>query len=382
MPLIIGAGLATGVAVTAIVHKDEIEQLFSSIVQDIKHKHSRRLAHEQHFEMSDNTLDNDFHGNNQNAKSDYGSAFNEDNSEDDGGDLTPTTSRSSTPFPLYASGRPDHPGTMRNRHHNDNNWEDQAREFQSHSRTTDFSLYDNDDDDLYDMPSDAISLNSVRPPDSTEQRVLQNKLSQERQLQEIIHREQMLLTMQRRSLLRSESLASRLAQTSVHQQGSSSTPINVITSSSRNVPEMEQLSSPVAQMFYSQNSSPAAHSRRSSFSSNQDFLEYERRLMDRGQGFHKLNPTISTRHPESSGSDSQSTRSSNYPSLSFSPNYVHESDGSWQGLSSIASELATPSESDVSTLDCESVIYTTEGENSDGSSQRLVSHHSLHNHHA
>lgn len=238
------------------------------------------------------------------------------------GELTPSTSGRSTPQPLYATSRVDPAsGGARNRQARDRDtWVQQQQEFCSYNVPGQTEPYSNGDDDLYDMPHETIPLSQLR----------QQKLERQRSLQ------------------RSQTMSS--SQTS-H-------------------PEMEQISSPIPRMFYhsshqSAASSLGSRSRTASYSSsNNDFLEYERRLREDQYEFHRVNPTIPSKKSTNSSGDSHSTTSTNYPSLSFSPRDSFKSDGSWQGISSIASELATPSESDASTLDCESVIYRSDEESS------------------
>lgn len=299
-------------------------------------------------------------------------------------ELTPTTSRSSTPQPNNATAsRYRNSETLypRNRHVHEDPWAQHQNNFYAHTERFEDSAgpsyFNNGDDDLYDMPHEDIPLSKLK------------QLNLERQ--------------------RSMNL-SQLNGQSIHQpmpqpirSASTSYTASSAASISSSQPEMEQISSPIAHMFYqshsqshlqsqlksdhtpSQSVSSRSHSRTASeCSSTNDFMEYERRLRedDDNFAFHRVNATIPSKKSKTAISDeSNSTRSTSYPSLLFSPSDSGQSDGSWHrraggSISSMASELATPSESDVSTLDCESLIYQSDGEGSstDRSNPRPRSH--------
>lgn len=282
---------------------------------------------------------------------------------DEDNQLTPTTSNGSTrQNSFYCSGVQENVQTIRNRNPRSEDTREQLQqEFCTYNKkSSHLAGFNNDDDDLYDMPHENIQMNRMRRIDLERQRSLTR--TQNRSLS----------NMQKRSSLRSQSL--RNSPRRADQQ--TTTPVQIPLTASQ--PEMQQISSPIPHMYYqaSQPTSPnSAFSRRTSCSSNNDFFEYERRLREDDLDFHQVSPTIPSRDSNPSG-DSQSTRSSNYPSLSYSRHDSLVSDGSWQGLSSIESELETPSESYASTLDCESVIYNSDGDSSvTDRSQRPRSHH-------
>lgn len=92
-----------------------------------------------------------------------------------------------------------------------------------------------------------------------------------------------------------------------------------------------------------------------SYASNNDFLEYERRLRESDTGFHNLQTMRTPAHRVNLASDAQSTISSTAPSLTYSSMSAVTED-SWQAQSSVQTELETPCASDVSTIDGDSIV--------------------------
>lgn len=92
-----------------------------------------------------------------------------------------------------------------------------------------------------------------------------------------------------------------------------------------------------------------------SYASNNDFLEYERRLRESDTGFHNLQNMRPPAHRMNFASDTQSTISSTAPSLTYSSMSAVTED-SWQAQSSVQTELETACASDVSTIDGDSII--------------------------
>lgn len=215
--------------------------------------------------------------------------------------------------------------------------------------TSSLSTYNNDDDDLYDMPKSIVETksrtDSLRSPSLC---LTQSKNSSQSELPASSYEETNELYEMPEHVVSVKSQSIELRPLSSHQFPANSSHL-----------ELQSIASSVSHRCdsISMGSLYTIPSHTTSYSSNNDFLEYERQLREHDRGFHNLNTIMAPRAKSNRlNYDTQSTRSSTQPSLSFSMTKSLDTEDSWQDSTEI-STIETPGTSEVSTLDGDSIIY-------------------------
>lgn len=198
--------------------------------------------------------------------------------------------------------------------------------------TSDPPTWNNDDDDLYDMPSQFIPMKEVKRDICSRPKLAKSS---------------------------SSTLRSRFSMSS--NSTASSSPASSVTLQEENKAEEtfdnddDQVSISDASVYSVRTQATVS----TSYSTNNDFLEYERRLRESELRLHNLqthNRILRKPISAASQSDTQSTASFAAPSLSYSTRSA-ATDASSSAPSLASSGLDTPYASDVSTLDGSSIVF-------------------------